>query len=355
SYYSQFFDTVEIDSTFYSYPSKGLVYGWSRATKQGFIFSVKLPKLITHKKMLNLDENVESDLYQFLDLMKPLHMAGKLGPILIQLPPKFEKNSEKLEAFLRILPSEFKFACEFRHRSWWVDETWRLLEEYGVANVILDGPHLPSDPIVTAEFAFIRWHGRGKRPWYNYRYKVEELGPWVPKVKGLIDRVKEVYGYFNNHFHGYAVANCLQMLEMLGKLSDRQIDLKKRVLDYLDRVAISLPITLNIESAGLKDLLLIFMNDIRLARIYEIDDREVSKLRIEDDMIEAKVRDYKVLIDLRSKRILHNCGDWEHRLVKKEFCKHIGKIMLILPEDKATAILRRIAIERGEWGFDLLD
>jgi len=185
SFYSQVFDTVEIDSTFYTYPAKGLAYAWSRSTKQGFIFSAKIPEFITHEKKLSLKEGVEEDLLRFTDLMKPLQDAGKLGPLLIQLPPGFKKNYELLKEFFQILPLGYKFACEFRHPSWWVNETWSLLKEFNIACVVVDEPLLPPDPVVTADFSFIRWHGRGKRPWYNYRYSIDELKPWVDKVKQI--------------------------------------------------------------------------------------------------------------------------------------------------------------------------
>ncbi|MEM1524598.1 MAG: DUF72 domain-containing protein [Nitrososphaerales archaeon] len=353
SYYSQFFNTVEIDSTFYSYPSKGMVYGWLRATRNDFIFSAKLPKIITHKKILNIDKGVKQDLEHFLDLMMPLYKSGKLGPLLIQLPPKFERDYKVLEDFLQILPSEFKFACEFRHQSWWANGTWSLLEKYGVANVILDGPHLPPDPIVTTNFAVIRWHGRGKKPWYNYRYKIDELKFWIPKIESIINQVDELYGYFNNHFHGYAVANCLQMLEILNIISNKQREMKEHVLNYLNGITIPKLVTFDLESARLSDLILIFMDKYRLERAHKINDEEVYQLKFENGKVEAMIREYKVLIDLNSKRILHNCGDWEHQMVRKGFCKHIGKVMYLLPEEKATFILRKIAKERDEWKFEI--
>ena len=103
SYYARFFKTVEINSTFYRYPSKSTIYGLNRVSPRGFIFSAKLPRLITHKKKMSLQENVKSDLMRFLEILEPLSSSGKLGCILIQLPPKFtyNKDFERLEAFLR--------------------------------------------------------------------------------------------------------------------------------------------------------------------------------------------------------------------------------------------------------------
>jgi uncharacterized protein YecE (DUF72 family) len=85
------------------------------------------------------------------------------------------------------------------------EETWELLEKYGVAYVNVDEPLLPPEVHVTADFTYFRWHGRGKQPWFDYRYSEQELDEWMPKVKETAGKVKKVYGYFNNHYHGYAL------------------------------------------------------------------------------------------------------------------------------------------------------
>ena len=166
--------------------------------------------------------------------MRPLKDAEKLGPLLIQLPPSFKHDIPLLEEFFTTLPQDFSFACEFRHPSWLRDDTWRIMEKYGVASVIVDEPLLPPEAKVTADFAFIRWHGRGKRPWYNYRYSLDELKPWVKKVEEVENQVKTVYGFFNNHFHGFAVANSLQMLRLMGRITPEQEVMEKKVLAHLD-------------------------------------------------------------------------------------------------------------------------
>lgn len=162
SYYSQVLKTAEIDSTFYAYPSRGMVYGWSRYTPRNFVFSAKLPRVITHQKLLNVKQGVLADLGKFLELMEPLQRVGKLFALLIQLPPSLGKDLDLLEGFLKALPEDFRFAVEFRHLSWWDDDTWRLLRKYNVANTIVDEPLLPSDVVVTADFSYLRWHGRAR-------------------------------------------------------------------------------------------------------------------------------------------------------------------------------------------------
>jgi uncharacterized protein YecE (DUF72 family) len=235
SFYSKVYKTAEVDSSFYAFPSKGLVVGWARYTPEDFLFSVKLPQLLTHEKKLDLSKGVEADLVRFLGLLKPLITTGKLGPILIQLPPSysFESDFGKLKQFLEVAPVDVRFAVEFRHPSWLKEEVWSFLRGRNVANVIVDEPLLPPDTVVTADFAFIRWHGHGTRPWYNYRYSEKELEGWVPKVKEVASRVTKTFGYFNNHFKGFAVENSLRMMEMLGEANIQQQEARARATRFI--------------------------------------------------------------------------------------------------------------------------
>jgi len=176
SEYTRVFKTSEINSTFYVYPSPGLIYGLTRGSPKDFVFAAKLPQLITHTKKLDLEMGVKADLERFLDLMKPMNVAGKLGAILIQLPPEFSfKEIERLSKFLALLPESYRFAVEFRNVSWVRDETWKLLRGHNVAYTIVDEPLLPPQLVLTADFAYVRWHGRHRRPWFDYRYSEKEL------------------------------------------------------------------------------------------------------------------------------------------------------------------------------------
>ncbi len=233
--YTKVFRTAEINSTFYRYPTSKMVMGWARYSPSDFIFSAKLPQTITHKKKLDLKAGVQEDLNKFCDLMRTLLLEGKLGCLLIQLPPRYEHNIPHLESFFEILPVEFNFAVEFRNISWMKDDTWRLLSKHKVAYTIVDEPLLPPEVQLTSNTAYIRWHGKGSRPWFNYRYSKEELSPWIPKLKLVSQNVKRVYGYFNNHFHGYAPENCLQVLEMLGMAETGQKESMKRIDSYRKR------------------------------------------------------------------------------------------------------------------------
>jgi len=176
SEYARVFKTSEINSTFYAYPNPGMVYGLTRGSPKDFVFAAKLPKLISHTKKLDPGKGVQADLERFLDLMKPMNQAGKLGSILIQLLPEFNFNEiETFSKFLALLPESYRFAVEFRNVSWVRDETWKLLREHNVAYTIVDEPLLPPKLVFTADFAYIRWHGRHSRPWFDYRYSEKEL------------------------------------------------------------------------------------------------------------------------------------------------------------------------------------
>jgi len=220
--YASVFKTAEIDSTFYRNPSKGTVMGWIRYSPSDFVFTAKLPKLITHDKKLGDKADVKQDLETFLELMQPLQLSGKLACLLIQLPPKYSFNLHSLEAFFKLLDPRFRYAVEFRNLTWMRDETWSLLKDYGVVYTNVDEPLLPGETHVTADFAYFRWHGRGEKIWFDYQYSKQELDAWVPKIDETKTKTKKILGYFNNHFHGYAPENCLYLIERLGLTSPEQ-------------------------------------------------------------------------------------------------------------------------------------
>lgn len=353
--YTRVFKTVEIDSTFYRYPSKGTVMGWARYSPEGFVYTAKLPKLITHEKKLDLGQGVKEDLEKFVELMEPLWLGGKLGCMLIQLPPRYDYNPKELEDFFKILPSHIKFAVEFRDLSWMREETWTLLEKYKVAYAVVDEPLLPPDVRFTSSFAYFRWHGKGVRPWYDYRYGEEELKPWVPKVKEAAEKVKTLYGYFNNHYHGYAVENCLQVLEMLGILTPEQAEAKNRVEDYLKTsVAFKQPkIEAFVKPSELdfEGLLRAFLDADRVKRAKDIKDDELRIEKETDERVEASIREYRIIIDFEARTILHDCADWSKMLPSKRFCKHIGKLLLSMDRERATNMLRKIHSQKEAWQF----
>ena len=353
--YCKVFRTVEIDSTFYRYPSKGTVMGWVKYSPEGFIYTAKLPKLITHTKKLDLNKGIETDLQKFIELLEPLYLSGKLGCILIQLPPKFDYKPDRLEEFFKILPTHVKFAVEFREQSWMREETWKLLEKYNVAYTIVDEPLLPPEVHITSEIAYFRWHGRGARPWYNYRYRPEELERWAPKIKEAAEKVEKVYGYFNNHYHGYAVENCLQVLEMLGVLTPEQKEAKANVENYFKTTAKTTETKLETfvppTEIKFETLLHCFMDPERIKRARQIKDDEVTIQQETPNEIRAMVKEYHVVIDIQNHVIMHDCADWSKMLPSKKLCKHLGKLLLTLDKEKATTLLRQIYVNKESWNF----
>lgn len=272
-FYSQFFNTVEMDSTFYeefySKMTKGLFFGMVKATPENFEFSLKVPERITHKKRLDLSKDVISDLEEFLDKISPLYHANKLGAILIQLPPSFTIASFSiLENFLEKLPrksknfssysndghvkkepkkgnskwiEEYQYALEFRHPSWDTEGPWELLKNYNVATVITDSPEkenlsfLSNSTVTSSDHSFIRFHGRNTigHYWYNYLYTKKELEPWIDKVRNLRNQTKILRIYFNNHYGGKAIINALQFKEMNGmSLRDEERKILQNAEDY---------------------------------------------------------------------------------------------------------------------------
>ena len=232
-YYSQFFNTAEIDATFYEkfymYMTKDTFTAMTRATPDNFQFSIKVPETVTHDKRLDVTKGAMALLDEFLDKISPLRVSNKLGAVLLQLPPSFTvKEFRNTEEFLDRLPRGYDYAIEFRNPSWNTEGPWEMLKHYNIAAVMTDSPEpdklqFLSQPIVTANHTFIRWHGRQVKPRYKYLYSKEELKPWVDKLNQVSTETAVVRGYFNNHYGARAVVNAIQFKEMLGTvLSQKQ-------------------------------------------------------------------------------------------------------------------------------------
>lgn len=217
--YLTLFHTAEINSTFYALPKPNFIKHLEHIGSEKF-FTAKIPKKVTHDHRLDLTGEGGEVLGQFFELMQPVR--EKVPVLLIQLPPWSIDSMADLETFFSSLDSGFRYAIEFRHESWLVPEVWNLLESYGVAHVIVDEPLLPINLRVTTDIAYVRWHGHGLRPWYNYRYEEEELEEWLPRLEEVSGKSSLVLGYFNNHFAGNAPLNALQMLSILGEANERQ-------------------------------------------------------------------------------------------------------------------------------------
>ncbi|HXZ90130.1 MAG TPA: DUF72 domain-containing protein [Candidatus Dormibacteraeota bacterium] len=241
--YAMVFDTVELNSSFYKPPDEGTILGLTKHTKRGFMFSAKINRKFTHDLAMKLDEDAVTELEDFVQLFDPLLTQDRLGCFLVQLPPSLKRDGELLGDFLAALPHRYDYVVEFRNRSWINPETWNILTRYQAAYCIVDEPLLPPDVHVTSDIGYIRWHGRGESPWYDYRYDQKQLQEWVPKVKTVRENTKKTFGIFNNHFHGYAPENCLQLMDMLGVASPKQLKRLKQVESRIERDLAGLPPT----------------------------------------------------------------------------------------------------------------
>ncbi|OLE77296.1 hypothetical protein AUG19_00890 [archaeon 13_1_20CM_2_54_9] len=179
---------------------------------------------------------------------------------------------------------------------------------------------------------------------------------WLPKVKEVESSAKTVYGYFNNHFHGYAVENCLKILKMLGNLTSEQEEALSRAQSHLGGV--------KDKTSGLgkwlqdKDTrsevvrsLASLMGESRLARALEIPDHEVEILDASSKKVGAKIRGYNVIMELPSRTILHDCGDWERSMETRQLCKHIGRVLLTIPTEIAAEWVSRLQSNLDAWKF----
>jgi uncharacterized protein YecE (DUF72 family) len=229
SYYSKVFNAVELDTTFYAAPRQSSVQAWAASTPPEFRFCAKTPRLITHELGL---KDAQGLMLEFVESLTPLQ--DKLGPILIQLPPKYtEENYSVLREFLEYLPQAYKFAIEFRHRSWYNAKTAELLSLFNICWVSVDLPNLPKQISPTTNFLYIRWiglHGTYKHHTYERVDKTTELKWWMDGIKPyLVDR-QLVYGFFNNDYAGYAAGTCNRFKAIAGlSINEPEIPLQGRL------------------------------------------------------------------------------------------------------------------------------
>jgi len=218
-FYTRLFHTVEIDSSFYNIPSEVAIRSWASKAPEGFTYAAKIYKGITHDAKLD-PEKYGDGLARFMDRFRPLDHI--VHAYLLQLPPSFSKDNPAhldnlvrfLETWERSWPPE-KLAVEVRNQSWFVPDTFELLREHGVVYAIPIEPDIPDIQEITCpSSAYIRFHGFGTHPMFNYKFSDAEIQEWVPKIKNIAGKVR-VHVYFNNHFSGYAVQNALTLMDFL--------------------------------------------------------------------------------------------------------------------------------------------
>lgn len=220
--YAEHFSCVEVDSTFYRIPARSTVQGWAARTPDGFRFAAKVPRDITHDAEL---EDCGDTFEAFLEVMAEL--GPKQGPLLLQFPyyakakrPPLGEFLGRLDAFLAAKPAEVRMAVEIRNKTWLRPEFFDGLRRHGAAYAVIAHPWMPppgrygaAADLVTADFAYVRWLGdrygieKQTKTWNaTVVDRTKDLDAWVPLVEALVNAktVGEVWGFFNNHYAGYA-------------------------------------------------------------------------------------------------------------------------------------------------------
>ena len=213
-FYTQYFDTVELNVSFYRLPTKEAFQAWSRRTPEKFSFAVKGSRFITHIKRL---KDCREPLSLLLDHASPLKQ--KLGALLWQLPPRFRFQEERLEGFCVLLSTlprarSLRHAFEFRDESWLCREAIRILEEFNFALCIAHGSGLPPVQAVTSDYVYLRLHGG--EVLYGSSYSDKELKDWAGRIENWRAKGKTVFVYFNNDAYGFAVKNALALKKMVS-------------------------------------------------------------------------------------------------------------------------------------------
>jgi uncharacterized protein YecE (DUF72 family) len=214
-YYAEHFNTAEVNYSFYRLPKPSTYEKWLTQVPDDFIFALKCSRLITHAKRLGS----LGDLWQNF-LRNAVTLDNGLGPILCQFPDRFEVDVTRLDEFLSIARSavehnlDIRLATEFRHDSWFSPEVYRVLEKHNTALVIASSSRYPRVEAVTADFAYFRYHGPGAL--FGSKYSDRELEKEARLMSRLRDRDLDVYAYFNNDGHGYAVQNAFTLQDKLA-------------------------------------------------------------------------------------------------------------------------------------------
>lgn len=209
-HYSRDFDTVEINNTFYRLPKPETFEHWGEVAPPDFLYTFKASRYITHIKRL---KDPEASLEAFLSRAR---LAGKsFGPVLFQLPPRWEADAQRLEVFLQALPRDLVGAFEFRDDSWHREEIRALLVRYGAAFCIHDHGVAECPEWVTADVVYLRYHGSGEAP-YSGGYSDRFLQRQAERIAAWRADGRTVFAYFNNDIGGHAVHDALTLKRLTG-------------------------------------------------------------------------------------------------------------------------------------------
>ena len=209
-FYARRFDTVELNATFYRLPEPERFRRWAAQVPEGFLFAVKVSRVVTHLKRLR---GVAEPLAHFFSAVS--HLGAKLGPVLHQLPPSLKRDDALLADFLRLLPPERSHAFEFRHESWFDDAVYALLDAHGCAFCVHDHHGMRVPRVTTGQFAYWRFHGTGTR---GECYGAERLRPAAAALAAIAAGGRDVFAYFNNDAMACAVRDAQELQGLIHEL-----------------------------------------------------------------------------------------------------------------------------------------
>jgi uncharacterized protein YecE (DUF72 family) len=196
-FYAERFDTVELNASFYRLQAAATFRAWGRRVPNGFVMAVKASRYLTHTKRLRDPGEPLARLWSRADALGP-----HLGPVLYQLPPRWDFDAGRLTSFLEAIPAGRPQAIEFRDRSWDTGEAHELLIRAGVALCLHDMPGSKPDPAPVGPFVYLRFHGAGQR--YGGRYAGETLRAWAERLQAWREQGLSSWVYFNNDIGGAA-------------------------------------------------------------------------------------------------------------------------------------------------------
>ena len=248
AYLAQFFNTIEINSTFYRPATPATAKSWVKrvADYHEFSFTAKLNRIFTHDR----GKATEKDEKEFHDGIEPMAKAGKLGALLLQFPWSF-KNTDEDRLYLTKLLDKFKeypLVVEVRHTSWNNAHIYEWFEERGIGVCNIDQPLFKKSirpaALTTSAVGYVRLHGRNYQNWfrdkaprderYNYLYSLDELEPWIARIKEVASQTHETYVVTNNHFRGQAVVNAL---EIKSTIEERRVPAPEPLFEVYPRLS----------------------------------------------------------------------------------------------------------------------
>lgn len=208
-YYTENFDTVELNNSYYRFPTESAVKKWYDSSPDNFVYAVKMNRYVTHIKKM---KDVERQTGDFLNTVSAL--KKKLGPILFQFPPTFKKDLEVLKAFVPLLKKQKQCVFEFRNKSWYDDECFSLLDKNKISFCIYHMGDIETPRVITGDMIYIRFHGTSGK--YGGTYPDEILKEWADWLKKN-KKGKSCYAYFNNDLNAYAVNNAKTLKKILAE------------------------------------------------------------------------------------------------------------------------------------------